>query len=184
MLWNIIDTGLERWLLSLDVRVSEISGVKVKKYEWIGPDLEDQGTYDNQLLSLWKNSSLQMYRLANANNIRYIHVLQPNQYTPNVKQFSEEEGAILGAWLHRDTISHIDQDSRILLAERTVFSLYPRLENEGQNLWILYGVPFIDATHIYDEESRTIYIDRCCHVNEVGSDMIVHLIVDALKKEY
>ena len=43
------------------------------------------------IVEMWSNCSLQMDRLCRANGILYLHVLQPNQYLPGSKPFTEIE---------------------------------------------------------------------------------------------
>jgi hypothetical protein len=36
---------------------------------------------------------------------------------------------------------------------------------------------YIDATHIFAGERRTVYADACCHLNNLSSEMLADLIV-------
>jgi hypothetical protein len=58
-----------------------------------GPPNPDPQTGDLQtsVIDLWKNCSLQMRNLCVANNTKYIHFLQPNQYLDNSKTLSDWE---------------------------------------------------------------------------------------------
>ena len=44
-------------------------------------------------VEVWRRSSLQLNALCSANGIRYLHLLQPNQYDPDSKPLSGEERA-------------------------------------------------------------------------------------------
>jgi len=38
------------------------------------------------------------------------------------------------------------------------------------------GINFVDLTDIFADESRTVYSDICCHVNELGADLIAERV--------
>ena len=35
------------------------------------------------------------------------------------------------------------------------------------------GVPFVDLTGVFAAEERTLYIDNCCHFNELGYEILI-----------
>jgi len=42
------------------------------------------------------------------------------------------------------------------------------------------GFPVFDLTTIFKDEPRTIYRDTCCHVNELGNELMAKRIAQAV----
>jgi hypothetical protein len=125
-------------------------------YQVSGPDIRfpNNAALFRELVAVWRDSSLQMHRLCEANAIAYFHFLQPNQYVAGSKPFSAEERrvAIRGAGF----------------APRTaVRSSYESLSASGASLHSR-GVAFQDLTNLFESESETVYRDSCCHFNDRG----------------
>jgi hypothetical protein len=108
---------------------------------------------------------VQLGRLAAANHIEYYHFLQPNQYDQASKELSLEERR--RAW---------DDDAP---ARQPVAIGYPMLRSRGASLH-LEGVRFVDLSSAFREVSETTYIDRCCHYNELGIEIVVDRIVETV----
>jgi hypothetical protein len=136
-----------------------------------GPELSfaDDGQRYAALADVWQRSSLEMARLCRESGIRYFHVLQPNQYLPGSKTLSEEEREI--AW---------DRD---VADTKRVETGYPMLIERGRELREL-GVPFIDLTMLFENETGTIYNDTCCHVNQRGADLMAESVAAAIAATY
>lgn len=173
MLWNIQDIFLQNRLASLDIRISEAKKLPTPKYQWTGPDLHDQGSTEEQMIAIWKNASLQMSRVAQANGMLYIHVLQPNQYA-KVKPWSQQE-----IDMGLPTMA-LEDSAEGIVSVPTIASLYSRLEQE-EDVLRHEGVHVLDATDVYAYEPRTVYVDDCCHVNATGSDIVVEYIVQEMR---
>jgi hypothetical protein len=121
------------------------------------------------IAELWKESSLQMHRLARANKARYYHFLQPNQYMPDVKPMLEEERAVA-----------LRPDSAY---GKSVARSYPLLREKGQEL-VREGVRFHDLTGIFGGIGKPLYIDDCCHVNAEGNAMIGRKIGGLIAEDF
>jgi hypothetical protein len=136
-----------------------------------GPELAfaDGGQRYAALADVWQRSSLEMARLCRESGIRYFHVLQPNQYLPGSKTLSEEEREI--AW---------DRD---VADTKRVETGYPLLIERGRELREL-GVPFIDLSMLFENETGTIYNDACCHVNQRGADLMAESVAAAIAATY
>jgi hypothetical protein len=52
---------------------------------------------------------------------------------------------------------------------------YPLLIQRGEHLRKM-GVRFVDLTSIFADEYRRVYSDFCCHVNQLGADIIARKI--------
>lgn len=115
-------------------------------------------------VAIWKEASRQMARMCFANGIHYVQFIQPNQYFPGTKPLSEEE--------QRTAIA---QGGYRPPAEKG----YARLVQAGEELRA-EGLPIVDLTPIFKDEPRTVYRDTCCHLNELGNELLVERIAAAV----
>lgn len=129
----------------------------------VGPKYE--GDPLDLLVRVWRESSLQMDRLCRANGIEYVHFLQPNQYVKGSKPLSEEE---------REVAYEPDHP----YAEE-VPAGYARLVPGCAELRA-QGVHCYDLTEVFAEVEDTLYVDECCHVNELGNLLLARAIADAI----
>lgn len=158
--WDIADRALEEDTRALagQVRDWQQQGTDGQSY---GPVSLDGAGLDSEFLArrameIWKQSSRQMAKLCEANDIEYIQFVQPNQYFKGSKVLNAEEQRF--AWT-RDGYQPYAEMAYPLLVESL-----PSLQVEG--------VPVIDLTMIYRDEERTVYIDSCCHVNDLGNEIL------------
>jgi len=124
----------------------------------------DAELYD-YLVDIWKQSSLQLNRLCEANGIRYYHFLQPNQYVEGSKALTAEE---------RHQAFTEDHPYRAGVEEG-----YPRLVRAGVELRE-HGVRFVDLTRVFADETASLYVDDCCHFNETGNLLIADRVAREL----
>ncbi len=120
------------------------------------------------LAAIWRESSIQLDRLARANGIQYFHFLQPNQYVEGSKTMGAAE---------RETAFVPDHKYR-----PGVVAGYPHLQREGAVLRER-GVRFADLTGVFQEEQGPIYVDACCHVNDRGYRILARAIADSVLAE-
>jgi hypothetical protein len=166
-LWDFLDGGREADLrremaeldraLAADTLPPQIRGPRVEF-----PDME---SFFAEMTDFWARSSLSMSRLSAAGDTVYAHFLQPNQYVPGSKVLTEKERAVA-----------IDPS---FAGKERVPQAYPLLIEKGEELR-RKGVRFTDLTMIYADEPRTIYNDFCCHVNELGAEIMARHIAAAL----
>jgi hypothetical protein len=124
---------------------------------------EDEDGLFTHAVDLWANCSLQLERLCAANDAVYVHVLQPNQYLPGSKPMGSEE---------REDMFDEDQAYGIAVARG-----YPVLIERGAELRHA-GVSFADLTMLFAETPEPIYIDRFCHYNQLGNDMLAEAVAN------
>lgn len=102
-----------------------------------------------------------MAQLAEANDVLYLHFLQPNQYVPSSKPMSEAE--------RRAAIAPGAHANPILIDGYALFrGCSPELADAG--------VSFYDLTMIYSGEEEPVYVDTCCHVNDLGNEILAEAI--------
>jgi hypothetical protein len=95
-----------------------------------------------------------MGQLLASRGIRYVHVLQPNQYY-STRVFPDEERKI----------AFNDASPFKAGAERG----YPQLERQLEP-----GA--LNAVHLFDRERAPMYVDDCCHYSVAAN----HLLADAI----
>lgn len=161
--WELYDRRLQNDIYSVNKKLTRLSEVVVPEKEAttaLGPFEPFQS--DSELwdfaAEIWFNSSLQMERLCKANKIAYFHFLQPNQYVKDSKRFTAEE----------KSTAYSEEETPY---KKSVIHGYPILLDYGKKL-VAEGVKFKDLTNIYKNESVSIYLDKCCHVNAVGNNIL------------
>lgn len=142
-----------------------------KNYVRAGPSAYGTGAVLENLTSIWSNSSRAIAALAKANDIRYFHFLQPNQYVAGSKPMSDAERRMAiapggyGQWPEK---------------------AYPSLQREGEKL-VADGIHFHDVTSVFKSVTNQIYVDVCCHVTAEGDNILAkkmgELIVEDMTRD-
>ena len=105
--------------------------------------------------------------------MRYYHLLQPVQYVEGSKPFTDKERAL--AFSNEND-----------LFVRSLRAGYPMLVDEASHLRER-GVRFTDLRFVFKDQDVTLYRDKCCHVNALGSKLlarkIAEIITDDLEAE-
>lgn len=122
-----------------------------------------------ELVAVWRDSSMQMSRLAGASGARYFHFLQPNQYVAGSKPMGEAE-------LRRAVV-------RRSPSERWVARVYPGLLAAGSELHSA-GVAFFDTTQVFREVEEPLYTDNCCHFSPQGYEILGQAMAEAMAQEW
>jgi len=150
LIWKYYDSHLAKAISRAQLTLQSYKPTKVGGYVMTGPSYHFKSEADlfQDLASIWKNSSLQMHKLSTANNIRYFHFLQPNQYIPGSKIMGEEE--LKQAFLEGHPY------------KKGVERGYPYLVKAGQEL-VNEGVNFHDLSMVFANKVEPLYIDTCCH---------------------
>ena len=94
-----------------------------------------------------------------------MHVLQPNQYF-GARVFSDAEAAVA----HNDDSPY----------SSFVLDHYPTLQRLGAGLRD-DGIDFTDATALFDAVEESIYVDNCCHYNQVGNVLLMDLVFERIE---
>jgi hypothetical protein len=167
--WSLGDRALERALYRQNAGLGE-HAPESAEYVVTGP----RRTYANEdevyrdLVSIWRESSIQLERLSRANDIAYYHFLQPNQYVTGSKPLSREQRARV-----------FDENHPY---RRGVELGYPKLLEAGIELK-RDGVRFNELTMIFEGVSDDIYIDPCCHFNQQGNEIMARQIASTILSE-
>jgi len=99
---------------------------------------------------LWYNGSLVLQQLSERYGFKYYHFLQPTPRVPNSKPFSKAEQPMMTR----------PRDYEV--------SAYTQLIKTGDKLR-RHNVNWYDLTQIFHDVPDTMYIDSCCHVNDLGN---------------
>jgi len=128
-------------------------------------EFEDDDELYSALVDLWVRSSIQIDRLLRANGTLYVHFLQPNQYVEGSKPMGDDERELA-----------IPENANYRLGARAG---YPLLIQAGRGL-TASGVHFRDLTRIFESVSEPVYIDACCHLNQLGNEIMAEQIADTI----
>ncbi|MGL4504016.1 MAG: hypothetical protein ACRCU2_33445, partial [Planktothrix sp.] len=125
----------------------------------------DGETAFNRMAELWGNSSRLMKQSLAAQNSLYFHFIQPNQYYPTGRSFSEEERRL----------AIIDNHPYEVGVQKGYPVLFQKVEQlQGEN------IPVFNAVEIFDNVNELVYIDSCCHYNQAGNQVFATYIADSI----
>jgi len=122
-----------------------------------------------ELVSIWKRTSLQMHAACNEFGIRYLHLLQPNQYDPGSKTLSAEE---------KEKAYEAESPYRPVIENG-----YDQLRAAGVELKEA-GVAFYDLSDVFEDVGQTLYVDNCCHFNAEGNKILAKAIAESIEASY
>lgn len=177
LIWRLKDNSLQRKIAEADLKYlhnarqeTEISSSMLAAGTRFSRENREFAL--EQIAAFWRRSSEAMYALAKADEIRYYHFLQPNQYVKDAKPMSEAERKI--AFLEGQNIIHpYAEPAR---------QGYPHLITQGRLLQ-KEGVPYFDLTMMFKDNSEVLYFDGCCHFNKKGYDYIIDEIIRLIKED-
>jgi hypothetical protein len=104
-----------------------------------------------------------MHDMLAARGVRYIHVLQPNQYHTR-RRFGDAEARIA-----------INPQSAF---KGPVEQGYPALVRAADALQ--QRVRFVNALDIFDREPAPVYLDDCCHYTLIGNQRLASFIAASI----
>ena len=163
LVWHVRDDLDHRAILDLAQSVS-----RARKDSFVHhgpPPPQDKQSAASAAADLWLRSSMQMHDICNARGIAYLHCLQPSQYLPETKNFSE----------HELTFCFTPDQPHAVLAR----DLFPLLLERSQQL-TSHGVPFLDLTGTFRDHPETLYSDPWCHVNAEANRLLAKSIAPRL----
>lgn len=120
----------------------------------------------DELVRIWRDSSIQMHELCAANNITYIHFIQPNQYDLN-----KTHQDIIGSRYYnpgRPSRQIIDRGYNIYRDKAA-----PMLRERG--------VAVYDTSGLFENISSRIYQDDCCHYTNTGNRIMSEAMIGKIR---
>lgn len=128
-------------------------------YSRRGPS-NDWTNRDQRLARLadhWELGSRQLQRVCDGMDAVYIHALQPNQYVPDSKPFTDEERSIA-----------VNPNSGYIPLVRDGYAL---LQERGRRMRA-DGIRFVDLTRVFADTRESAYGDECCHLTARGNQVL------------
>lgn len=155
--WDIIDRRLQEKARTL---TEQVQARQMRSFDY-GPVYLDRDGVGPEFLAqrsleIWERSTQQMAKLCASNGTTYVVFVQPNQYFKDSKVLNEEEKRI--AWAKDGYRPYAEIGYPLLAASA------PKLRAEG--------ISVVDLTMIFRDESRTVYSDTCCHLNDLGNEIM------------
>lgn len=167
LIWRARDASLQEQIAAATQQVMKTKPAVTAGFTARGPKLDssDWKRLDARLVEHWGRSSRLMKALCNASGIKYIHLLQPNQYYEPGRELTplEQRTAFRKDHIYRSP----------------VVRGYPLLRDEGQRL-MRDGVDFHDLTLVYRNTPEPVYRDTCCHPNRYGYEIIAGEVAEAI----
>lgn len=163
LVWQRGDRQLAEERSGLVAALDELRSGEDAGYATTGPKLAFAGVAEaiEYVAKVWRDSSLQMKRICDANAIAYYHFLQPNQYVEGSKPMTAAERAVA---------VRADHPYR-----RAAVAGYPVLRRLGRGLKD-EGVNYFDLTMVFRDVEAPLYKDDCCHLNPDGYERVARRI--------
>lgn len=174
-IWRVSDNHSARDIETLSKRIEILGTVNPNRRDFaleaLGPDYSIDSFDDlaNYSANLWMRSSLSLRALSEGNGARYFHFLQPNQYIDGAKILSDEEKRI--AVIKTGGYGNVYKKG------------YPFIVTRAADL-VKMGVNYHDLTYMFKNDSDTLYVDNCCHLNPKGYDIVVREIASKIDKNW
>lgn len=118
-----------------------------------------------EMAEVWANSSIAIAKIMESQNGWYFHFIQPNQYYPTQRVFTEEEKTLA------IVIDHPYAEG----VQKGYPELFQQLDTLKQN-----RVNIFNGVTIFDAERETVYIDDCCHYNQLGREIFAKYVADSI----
>lgn len=125
----------------------------------------DKTAVFERIAATWYESSITMNQILSSRKIRYFHFIQPNQYYPTNRVFTEDEKRIA-----------ISKDSPYA---EGVKQGYPVLLSKLESLRKA-NVNAFSGVNILDNAQETVYKDGCCHYNSVGEEILAEFMANSI----
>lgn len=166
LVWRLLDRAVSDRVVAAeaDLAAKAASGLS---YRETGPPFEhaaDHALYAS-VAGHWQRASVALERLCRGYGIRYIHLLQPNQYVPDSKPMGAEERA-----------QAFDPEHK---RREAVLGGYPQLLKAAPAL-IEADVDFHDLTRLFADVRTPAYSDTCCHLNQFGNDGMADYLAEVI----
>jgi hypothetical protein len=113
-----------------------------------------------ELFQIWSNSSDAMAALSPTVGARYLHIIQPNQYFSS-KPFAADERKIALSWQPSEPMRVGAENGYLLLDQRSE---------------LLAARGIVSAIHLFDGETRPMYVDGCCHYTRDGETILARFV--------
>ena len=139
-----------------------------KKKDFYYKDISDAGMMDHYI-AIWKKYLELQQNMANFYNKKHYFFLQPIPQLKGAKILSEQE------------IEFNQNDNRPPKNIKQIVNAYPRLQKIVEE----YKRPnIVDLSFVFSDISESTYIDACCHLNDLGHQLLSKKIIDIISADY
>ena len=168
LFWSVLNNNKKTSLFQAEAQLRQAISQSESDYQSTGPAeaVTDTTQFFIEQAELWERASAIIGGIGKSAGFEYFHFLQPNQYYKGSKKLTGEEFEI--AYKH-NAFSY----------KTAVQTGYPLLVDHGKHL-IDQGINYFDLTLMFKNEKRTVYNDKCCHLNELGYNMIADKISQSI----
>ncbi|OAI56699.1 hypothetical protein AYO47_08770 [Planctomyces sp. SCGC AG-212-M04] len=168
MAWNAIDEHYTGAIADVTGQMQTAKLASLKSYSHTGPAVQFSSNEARiaALVELWANSSENLSQMCSGAGTTYVHCLQPNIGFNRKKSLTEFE----------QELTTKDRGYQPAAAVG-----YPELLAKNAELRSK-GIHFEDLTALYADVAEGVYSDDCCHMTELGYELLATAVADALGK--
>ena len=120
---------------------------------------------EEDMTKKWITDITKHHKVMEGLSKKLITVMQPNQYDPQSKPWSEEEKKLFKPFMWRQ--SYVEK-------------IYPIARRELKKINNPF---FVDMTDVFREETETLYTDGCCHINKKGNKIFAERLFEKIKSK-
>jgi hypothetical protein len=160
LMWRGMEPVLSQTIKGLENRYLAALGINTSQN-----DATRAASWERKLY-IWKKYTITQAKLLQLAGVPAYFFLQPNQYLEGFKPFSKEEWSIA------------INPGRMYTGNAEMQLLREAAEDTEAE-----GLPVHDLTGIFRGTTRTVYEDACCHLNELGNEIMAKKILAAIRRD-
>jgi hypothetical protein len=166
LVWSSVDDAFQDQIANVTFDVARLTKESENLYSHAGPVVRfaSPGERTAALVEFWGTSSALLSEMCGGAGTKYLHCLQPNIGVDAQKALTDEEEELLRKE------SPYRQPAQ---------QGYPQLLKRGQEL-LDQGIAFHDLTGLFGDVSASVYADNCCHLHQLGNDMLARRLAELL----
>ena len=135
----------------------------------IGP-IKPENKYrnDQDSLRIWKKYTILQSAVARKFSVPLISFIQPTQYLPDSKIFSEEERKVA-------ILDDVATLSKLATKWNLLGESIGEIKKSGANI--------VDLRKVFAGVSEPIFVDTCCHVNRRGNEILSKIVLEKIREQ-
>ncbi len=164
LLWHATHDGLYVLVRWLEQRYYHAVVGSIREQTGYQVTREEQ---QNIKVKRWRHYTLLQSRMLDREHKKAFIFLQPNQYLKNSKPLSEEE-------------------KRIAINESLVAPFHMGMVQLKTHLAEMQHtkLPIFDLTDIFSSTTQTVYQDSCCHLNDLGNQIMADTVLRTIVQNW
>jgi hypothetical protein len=152
-------------------RLNDISGDFFRTLGVVPKPSPSTGPNVDRRVQRWAGCVDLAARYAAAHGLPSFFFLQPSQYVPGAKPLTDEE--------RQCCIYRQDEIPEIWALYAALPAAYAKFEQHIAELRAA-GVKVQSLARVFQSSTQTIYVDKCCHVNSLGNQIMAEAIFAAI----